>query len=419
MKKCIFILLALLGLTQQLSADLIEGQCGDGVIYQWNTETGKLVISGHGPMYDYDYNSREERPWHGPSPSNFTSLVIEHGVTHIGDNAFHDFYGFGGVLELPMSVTSIGDYAFYGCCNFTKLVMSPSLVSIGDCAFTSCWALDGDLVLPNCLETIGEGAFFGCKKLKGDLLIPNSVKTIGNNAFAGCVGFTGALYLGTSLETIGEHAFSGGLNFTGNLAIPETVTSIGRSAFDGCKYLVGEVVVPKGVTTIEDCVFRDCSGITGITLLGQVTHIRNSAFSRCSSLIDFVCHAITPPDATEYFVFDKIPLKTVYVPAESVDLYKAALVWKDFEILPIGGSGMESTLNGNSVCISLQNGKLMVKTENGHLKSVALVSVNGVEVLSDKSVSSSVELDMSSFPSGIYLVSVVTNTGECCCKVVW
>lgn len=416
MKKCLFLLCAFLGLVGRVGADVIEGKCGDGVIYQWDTETGKLVISGHGPMDDY--KSIDERPWHGPSPSLFKSIVIEHGVTHIGDRAFWGFYGFDH-LTLPMSVTSIGDEAFYACNYLTTLVMSPSVVSIGNQAFASCSGLDCELVLSDCLETIGEGAFSGCKKLKGDLLIPNSVKTIGNNAFAGCVGFTGALYLGTSLETIGEHAFSGGLNFTGNLAIPETVTSIGRSAFDGCKYLVGEVVVPKGVTTIEDCVFRDCSGITGITLLGEVTHIRNSAFSRCSSLIDFVCHAITPPDATEYFVFDKIPLNTVYVPAESVDLYKAALVWKDFEILPIGGSGMESTLNGNSVCISLRNGKLMVKTENGHLKSVALVSVNGVEVLSDKIVSSFVELDMSSVPSGIYLVSVVTNTGECCRKVVW
>lgn len=416
MKKCIFILLALLGLTQQLNADVIEGQCGDGVIYQWNTETGKIVISGHGPMYDY--NSIDERPWHGPSPSLFKSIVIEQGVTHIGDRAFWGFYGFDH-LTLPMSVTSIGDEAFYACNYLTTLVMSSSVVSIGDYAFASCSGLDCELVLSDCLETIGEGAFTGCKKLKGDLLIPNSVKTIGNNAFSGCEGFTGALYLGTSLETIGEHAFSGGLNFTGNLVIPETVATIGRSTFDGCKYLTGEVVVPKGVTTIEDCVFRDCSGITGITLLGQVTHIRNSAFSRCSSLVNFVSYATTPPDATEYFVFDKIPLKTVYVPAESVDLYKTAGVWKDFEILPIGGSSIENTLGGNKVCVSLQNGKLMIKAKNGHLKSVALVGVNGVEVFSDKSVSSSVEWDMSSVPSGIYLVSVVTNAGKCCRKVVW
>lgn len=416
MKKCIFILLALLGLTQQLSADLIEGQCGDGVIYQWHTETGKLVISGHGPMHDY--NSIDERPWHGPSPSLFKSIVIEHGVTHIGDRAFWGFYGFDH-LTLPMSVTSIGDEAFYACNNLTTLVMSPSVVSIGDHAFASCSGLDCELVLSNCLETIGEGAFSGCKKLSGDLLIPNSVKSIGNNAFAGCEGFTGTLYLGTSLETIGEHAFSGGLNFTGNLVIPETVTSIGRSAFDGCKYLVGEIVVPKGVTTIEDCVFRDCSNITGITLLGQVTHIRNSAFNRCSSLVDFVCHAITPPDATEYFVFDKIPLKTVYVPAGSVDLYKAALVWKDFEILPIGGSGIESTLNDSKVSFSLQDGSLVVKSRDGCLKGVTIVGINGVEVLSEDCFSSFVELNMSSVPSGIYLVKVITEASECYHKIIW
>lgn len=416
MKKSIFVLLALLGLTQQLSADLVEGKCGDGVLYKYDTDTRKMIVYGNGPMFDYDQDKT------GPFYTlahHMQSLVIEHGVTHIGNGAFRGCYALGGHLELPLSVTSIGDEAFSGCCYLTKLAIGPSVVTIGDYAFQSCWALEGELVLPNCLETIGDGAFNGCKKLSGDLLIPNSVKSIGNNAFVGCEGFAGQLLLGSSLATIGEHAFSGGLNFTGNLFIPKSVTNIGRSAFDGCKYLVGEVVVPEGVTTIEDCVFRDCSGITGITLLGQVTRIRNSAFNRCSALTNFVCYATTPPDATEYHVFDNIPLKTVYVPAEAVELYKTTIVWKDFEILPVGGSGVEGVLNDNKVHISLQEGKLIVKSGNGCIKDIALMGINGVEIFSEDSSSSSIELNMSSFPSGVYLVKVNTDAGEYYHKIIW
>ena len=400
----------------QLSADLVQGQCGDNVIYQWNTETGSLVISGSGPMYDYA--SIEERPWHGPSPSNFTSIVIKDGVTHIGDRAFWGFYGFGGNLTIPASVTSIGEEAFYNCNYLTTLVMGSSVVSIGNYAFLGCERIESELKLPDCLESIGDGAFHNCKKLKGDLVIPNSVKTVGEDAFSSCEGFTGTLHLGSSLETIGQYAFSN-LNVTGNLTIPENVTNIGSSAFDNCKYLVGNVTVPKGVTTIEQCVFRSCSGITGITLLGQVTHIRNSAFNGCSSLTDFVCYATTPPNATEYGVFDNMPLKTVYVPAESVDLYKEATVWKDFEILPIGGSGIENASNENKLHITLHEDKLSIHTEDGSLERIALFGINGLEVLSDRSESSSIELDLSSIPSGIYIVKVVTGSGEYCRKIIW
>ena len=414
MKKSFIALMAFLGMSAQLYADVIEGKCGDNVIYKWNTDNGNLVISGNGPMDDYDYI--DQRPWHGPSPSNFTSIVIEHGVTHIGDRAFSGFYGFGGVLDLPSSVTSIGDEAFSGCSYLTQLVLSPLVVTIGDRAFNSCWSLEGKLVLPDCLETIGDGAFNGCKKLSGDLVIPNSVKSIGNSAFSGCAELTGRLLLGSSLETIGEYAFSA-LNFTGNLVIPESVTSIGRSAFEGCKLLVGEVDVPEGVTTIESTVFRDCSGITGVTLRGQVTHIRNSAFNRCSALKNFVCYATTPPDASEYYVFDNIPLQTVYVPAESVELYKSAWVWKNFEILPIPGSGIEGAWVDEKVRCAVWGNRLMVSSNDECLRQIALVGVNGVEVLSCEVNSSSADLDIASLPSGIYLVKVLTSAGEYCQKI--
>lgn len=414
MKRHLLLFVALIAMVNQLYADVIEGQCGDDVVYVYNTDTRHMVVRGNGAMYDYDQDNTG--PFYALS-HHMNTLAIEEGVTHIGNRAFWGCYALGGTIELPSSVTSIGNEAFYGCNYLTGLVMSPSVVAIGDYAFGSCFSLECALLLPDCLETIGEGAFTGCKKLQGDLLIPNSVKTIGNNAFGECEGFTGMLYLGSSLETIGERAFAA-LNITGSLVIPETVTSIGCSAFEDCKNLTGDVVIPKGVTTIEDGVLRNCSGITGITLLGQVTHIRNSAFSHCTSLVDFVCYATTPPDATEYYVFDNTPLNTVYVPAESVDMYKEAPVWKDFEILPIGGSGISSPLHGSNVCVSLQNGILMVKAGNGLLKGVSLVDANGVEVLSDRRVSSSVELDMSSVSSGIYLVNVVTNTGHYCRKVV-
>ncbi|GMH70217.1 hypothetical protein TrRE_jg4395 [Triparma retinervis] len=43
-------------------------------------------------------------------------------------------------ITIPDSVTTIGDYAVYGCSALTRLSLSPA-VSIGDECFSNCTAL--------------------------------------------------------------------------------------------------------------------------------------------------------------------------------------------------------------------------------------------------------------------------------------
>ena len=61
-----------------------EQKCGENVT--WTLEGGTLTISGTGAMYDY--NSRQNVPWYN-SRTNITTVVIEEGVTTIGDLAFY------------------------------------------------------------------------------------------------------------------------------------------------------------------------------------------------------------------------------------------------------------------------------------------------------------------------------------------
>ena len=330
---------------------------------------------------------------------------------------FWGCYSLNGHISLPMSVTSIGSEAFYGCNYFTSLEMSPCVVTIGDNAFASCSGLEGNLVLSDCLESIGEGAFSGCKKFTGDLVIPNSVKSIGRNAFAGCEGFNGKLVLGSSLESIGEYAFAAS-NFIGELSIPSSVTKIGRYAFDGAKGFVGGIVVPEGVTEIEDGTFRSCSGITSVTLLGQVSRLGNSAFSNCSALTEMVCYSTTPPDAT-YYTFDNTPLKTIYVPSESLDLYKSTIIWKDYEILPIGGNGIDKHDYDNLINVFLQDYVLRISVGEGCLRGATIVNMSGGEVLSCETKASAMTLDVSSIPSGVYLIVVDVDGIQYSYKIRW
>ena len=55
-------------------------------------------------------------------------------------------------IEMPSSVTSIGDYAFRGCSNLTSIEMSTSVTSIGDRAFYGCSSLTSIVIPAECNE---------------------------------------------------------------------------------------------------------------------------------------------------------------------------------------------------------------------------------------------------------------------------
>ena len=89
-------------------AQTFSGQCGDNLY--WKYEGHTLTISGTGNMYDYNEN---DMPW--LLFRDTTDVVIlERGITGIGNNAFNGFVKLGKI-ELPSTLTSIGANAFAGC----------------------------------------------------------------------------------------------------------------------------------------------------------------------------------------------------------------------------------------------------------------------------------------------------------------
>jgi hypothetical protein len=71
-----------------------------------------------------------------------------------------------GAFAIPNSVTSIGDWAFYGCSNLTSVTIPNSVTSIGGWAFSFCSSLTG-VTIPNSVTSIGEWAFWNCENLTG------------------------------------------------------------------------------------------------------------------------------------------------------------------------------------------------------------------------------------------------------------
>ena len=98
-------------------------------------------------------------------------------------------------LIIPNGVTSIVDYAFYGCSSLTSVTISNDVTSIGDYAFYGCSSLTS-VTISNDVTSIGDYAFYGCSSLTS-VTIPNSVTSIGFGAFYGCSGLTSITFNGT------------------------------------------------------------------------------------------------------------------------------------------------------------------------------------------------------------------------------
>ena len=209
-------------------------------------------------------------------------------------------------VNLPDTLTSIGDYAFYGCTALPEITLPAGVTSIGNYAFERCTSLSS-IALPEGLTAIGQGAFLRCSALSLVIDLPN-LTTLGKDAFS--------LDDVTRVENLGkissiENAVSGNYGmFRGNVNLtyvnlPDTLISIGNYAFYGCTALP-EITLPAGVTSIGF-----------------------SAFGRCSSLQYIRIEATTPPTLAST---NAIPstIGAIYVPDESVAAYQSATNWSSF-----------------------------------------------------------------------------------------
>ena len=243
-----------------------------------------------------------------PAGVNYNSQ--DYLITAIGDGAFE---GQSAITEiqLPESVTSIGNNAFKGCTSLATMYKGSNsrtagranlsgIATIGDgafkgCAFTqvACASASsiGNKTFQGCTSltsasftsatAIGDMAFQGCTSLAG-ITIPSYVTSIGVDAFQNCKSIT-SLTIPSSVTSIGRGAFSGCRNITGSLSIPNSVTSIGDSAFYSCSHITS-VSIPTGITSIGNAVFNCDSSITSLTIPNNVTSIGNAAFQNCMAL---------------------------------------------------------------------------------------------------------------------------------------
>lgn len=244
-----------------------SGTCGDNLTWELSDD-GTLTISGTGNMEDYrekNYTTGSTSPWFAYAP-NIKGVVLEEGVTSIGNYAFYDCTNLVSAT-IPEGVTRIGERAFSYCGNLTSVNIPNGVTYIGFWAFSNCRNLT-NVTIPASATRFSESAFVYCDKLTsaGPLDGDYNIK----------FGWT---------DAIPPYVFENCGSLT-SVAIPEGITSIGFYAF--CRTGLTSVTLPSTLTDIENYAFYD-SGIKEIIIPNGVTLINSRTFG--SSLTTVVIPA--------------------------------------------------------------------------------------------------------------------------------
>lgn len=343
-----------------------SGTCGDNATWSISAE-GVLTISGTGAIGDYTEN---DAPWQSLR-ADITAIVIEKGITRIGNYAFHDCWVATSAV-LPEGLVEIGENAFRSCGALEEIDLPPELTTIGIGAFYYTSALTS-ITIPGSVETfldafndsgletvtiengvdeVDSYAFCNCYHLKS-VTLPDSIQSIGNYAFSGCQQLE-ELDLPDGITSFGEYAFAntaisefefpegasinaGVLQNTSitSIVIPQGVTTIGQNAFYGCENLatvtfpstltrieggafsytaLTSLHLPDGVEFIGHSAFRECNVLETVTMTDSVTTMDDNAFDHCDIL-----RSVTLSDQIETIGLQTFSqckkLETIHLPA--------------------------------------------------------------------------------------------------------
>ena len=206
-------------------------------------ETYTLTITGNGPMENYDRyitsSNNSYAPWY-EKIQNITQLIVEGGVTTLGDNIlyysysdsnndFHSFHPNLREVKLPEGLSCIGASAFCDSPELTEVKIPSTVTKIKQSAFSGCTGLT-KIELPPQLEEVGYSSFYGCSGLT-EITIPSSVKIIRSGAFQNCFNLE-SVTLSEGIREIGTEAFK--RTNLKSLNIPKSVKKLGHDILFNC-----------------------------------------------------------------------------------------------------------------------------------------------------------------------------------------
>ena len=294
-----------------------------------------------------------------------------------------------------------------------KDVVIPKYVSYGDRGFHVTTFGIGSVVFTNDASSVVES-----------ITIPKTTSVINKNALAGCPNLKTVVvdsenpYYDSRENCNAIITTSQNPYFTPNTliagckttVIPNSVVEIGDNAFYNCE-LLDVITIPNSVSRIGKFAFKACSSLSTIILSENLTAIGDWAFDDCNNLKEVICYALQPPTISQYTFSGISP--TIYVPAESIERYRSATGWKEFEIRYISWSSEEchEYKHVNLTALPLITGKLTYRlsTDDGseppYVDSVWILNTDK-EPLQKFYAQSGDTIDLLSLELGHYILRV-------------
>ena len=252
----------------------------------WSVHNGVLTISGTGDMPSYAENAA---PWNN-SFHQYNSVIIDEGITSVGDYAFHLRSSVYHVY-LPTTLKSVGKYAFSGCC-ITELSFPYGTQSVGDNAFAGCPFLS--LVsIPSTLVSLSDSAFMGCTDLSaiyvdlanpvykghdGVLYSKDMTKLLKYPSAHPATDFT----LPKTVLSLSPYTFAN-CSTLSSVTLHDDITQLAPGSFAWCDHLKS-IHFPEALTSIGDYAFYYCTALEELSLPSTLTHIGNYAFGGCDNV---------------------------------------------------------------------------------------------------------------------------------------
>ena len=256
---------------------------------------------------------------------NLPSTMVKLDSCSLQDNPFTS-------INLK-NVKYVGRQAFSQCTNLTTVTSNGMLEEIDGAAFTRCPLATA--YLPEGMKTIIMNAYFRCPNLNS-FTVPATVTTITGNP---CVGATSLTAFAVAPGSEYFAAYDGCLYATGGFTVKPEANREEGDAPAGLTALVAVPTgwqqsllrVPEGVTVIANQAAREVTSITEVELPSTLVEVRASAFSSITGITRVTCLAATPPSCGSDFTDAVYANATLYVPMRSLELYRNAEVWSNFQ----------------------------------------------------------------------------------------
>ena len=227
--------------------------------------------------------------------------------------------GVGITKEDAEKVTSIGQWFRdnKNIIDFRELLFFTKVISIENDAFFGCSSLR--MIDVSNISYIGAGAFYGCEVLTGEINVPKVTGKIGNGSFRNSKILSFIAPYATSIDATAFQYCSSMVTLD-----IRNVISIGIDAFFGCSTL--ETIDIRNASIVDNGAFYGCSALKLVDIQNPAS-IGDGAFYNCSALQAVVIRAITPPTLVSSNAFSGTNSCLIYVPDESIEVYKTAPNW--------------------------------------------------------------------------------------------